>query len=704
MFLCLVFQFICFGTFSALAQQHVVYPTVPPPPHTPQEILLLFTGNTADERILLTLNNNRPNTLKAMITVFTSSGVSTSLPDVDLVPQESKLIELSPVLKAAGLSHQELGWLKIDYSGVRLELGAQLTLYPTSNSPGVDSPRSLSGDFKSVERDAVFWMPERGKAYLALTNSSTGNIDVKMKCGPLSDEFVIPSKTTTIRRVELHDASIVHVGRFPVSCDMTSDGAIDALRPVGTVIADGYSAPIRFYDPKTATFPSLTAVGLDPSAETHVTVHNVSDAPVDITPIVREAALSNPLTKNLATQTLAPHESREVSIGDSLSSFRAAGISRVTLTLKTLSPNGSIVGSVTQISLSDHLVEDIPLRTSNPPAFARGSYPLRWDEDYTNLVTVTNTADETLRIGGQITAGDTTYVFKRTDIEPGATIVFDVDKWKKDAVPDVNGKVIPQDAKYGKFHWIEMSNGKKAGLLGRTSLSSVANRRKSSFSCGSTCEYNFTKHPYFDPTVFALMGVGDNAAIGATEFDSMLNGNNYHYPADVPNGDVWADSSVVGFALGSPNITEAANSLGTTNVTYNFYDAEFSYDPDYETCNENDLPSQPTGASTVGARLDLEISSCQNNGGTFRLTGGWGNTSNPANACRLSDSKDLPNAYGGSCGQIAGGVWCFNSNADSNGKSYSYCTSGPRYADKPDSTCTRFVDKGYPFTTTAITP
>lgn len=112
--------------------------------------------------------------------------------------------------------------------------------------------------------------------------------------------------------------------------------------------------------------------------------------------------------------------------------FHEEGKSRVTLVLKTDAPKGAFVGAVTQISSPDTLVEDIPLRTSNPPAFARGSYPLRWDEDYTNLVTVTNTAEETLRVGGQITAGDVTYVFKRTDIAPGATIVFDVDEWKRD--------------------------------------------------------------------------------------------------------------------------------------------------------------------------------------------------------------------------------------------------------------------------------
>jgi hypothetical protein len=69
------------------------------------------------------LNNNRPDVMTTSVTVYTSAGVSTALPDVQLIPQESKLIELSPLLQAAGLGHQELGWIKLNYSGVTLEMG-----------------------------------------------------------------------------------------------------------------------------------------------------------------------------------------------------------------------------------------------------------------------------------------------------------------------------------------------------------------------------------------------------------------------------------------------------------------------------------------------------------------------------------------------------------------------------------------------------
>jgi len=434
-----------------------------------------------------------------------------------------------------------------------------------------------------------------------------------MKCGPLAEEFVIPSRTTQVRHFDLPEGPIVASGRAPLSCEIVSDGAVDALRPVGSVTAPGYSAPVRFYDPKTATFPSLTAVGLETTAETHVTIHNVTDTQIELTPILREAALVKPYTQNLAARMLAPHGSTEIDIGDLLRAFQAKSILPATLTLESAAPKGALVGSVTQISSPDRLVEDIPLRTSNPPAFARGSYPLRWDEDYTNLVTVTNTAEETLRIGGEITAGEVVYVLTRTDIDPGATIVFDVDQFKRDAVPDVNGKTIPKTAPYGKIHWIEMSNGKKAGLLGRTSLSSVRNKRKSSFSCGSTCQYYSQQSPFYDCQVFTSLLNGGTQVSNITEYDSSLNGGSYAYP--IPYSGTSVSMSTPSIASSGPdnstysNIVLYGNSPGITNVDYQFYDLEYSYDPFFESCNSTDNGGVQYGSTSVQVPDHLSVQS-----------------------------------------------------------------------------------------------
>jgi hypothetical protein len=371
-------------------------------------------------------------------------------------------------------------------------------------------------------------------------------------------------------------------------------------------MAPGYTAPIRFYDPATATFPSLTAVGLETGGSSYVTVHNVTDQSLEFTPIVREATLKTPFTQNLPAITLAPYASAEVPIDNLLHAFQANKISRVTLTLKTGAGKGSFIGAVTQVSSPDGLIEDIPLRTSNPPATARSSYPLRWDGDYTNAPAVTNTADEVLGFGGTITAGGMTYVLTHTTIDPGGTIVVDVDKLRRDQTPDVNGKTLPKEALFGKFHWIELSNGTKAGLLGRTSLSSVANRRKSSFSCGNSCQFSYVEFPDYSPSVFIDgLGVGSNQISNMTTYMSEVNGGSYVYPLDYnSNGGLYGDDNGSVMSPGpdpqsTTNMVITGIGAGTSNMYYQLDYTNYSMGVDYASCVSDNEYIYKSGTTTV---------------------------------------------------------------------------------------------------------
>ena len=159
-------------------------------------------------------------------------------------------------------------------------------------------------------------------------------------------------------------------------------------------------APVRFYDPTAATFSSLTAPGVQTDAVTHLTVHNLTASPVVVTPTLREATVQTPKEVWLPGVLLAPYASQELAVNTLFSKMLSEGVERATFTLGTSAPLGALVGALTQIGNKDGLIEDIPLRTANPPAYARGAYPLRWDQDYTNLVTVTNTADTSRSLRG----------------------------------------------------------------------------------------------------------------------------------------------------------------------------------------------------------------------------------------------------------------------------------------------------------------
>ena len=292
----LVAACVLLSNLVMVSQQPSAKHPFPAPATSAQEVDLLFSGASSDERILLTLNNNHPRPLTASLTAYTSEGAATTLPGVVLVPSESKIIELSPVLKAAGFGHRELGWLRVSYMGGFLGLGMQLTLYPPEATSGVDSPRSLSSDFTSGDRHAVAWLPSGGRGKLALTNSSSSALSGRLICGSLQEPFTLAASQTIIKRFSAEILRERSLSPRAMACDVTSNGTTAALRAAGTITGEkGYSAPIRFYDTASSTARSLTAPGLRTDvADTRGRTEYQSPGPATITPVLREATASHP--------------------------------------------------------------------------------------------------------------------------------------------------------------------------------------------------------------------------------------------------------------------------------------------------------------------------------------------------------------------------------------------------------------------------
>lgn len=78
-------------------------------------------------------------------------------------------------------------------------------------------------------------------AKLALTNASSASRFVKLSCGPLVEDIVVPAMGTKVRHFNGNKLADEPEQRgSSVPCDMVSDGAISALRPVG-IITPPYS-------------------------------------------------------------------------------------------------------------------------------------------------------------------------------------------------------------------------------------------------------------------------------------------------------------------------------------------------------------------------------------------------------------------------------------------------------------------------------
>lgn len=531
------------------------------PPATvfkPQQVSLLFSGETTKKRILLTLNNNHSVLLPVTLRVFTTSGQSVQLPSRQLLANESRLIELSPILDKAGLTYQELGYLDLQYSGLFLGLGAQLTLYP-DGVVGVDSPRSLANDFVSPQRQAAFWLSRGAKVTLALTNMSVDSLIVHLKCGALTKDLALGGHATNIEELSIADL-LQHKfqGDQPADvatgCELQSEGDPSALRATGIIRRnDRYDAPIRFYDSLASTSPNLSAPYVRTSAQTHIAVLNVSNEPVQFSPVIREATLETPKEITLPQYTVEAHKAIQVQIDPALALLRRQGVATTTLTIQSVGSKGALVGALTQID-SDGLIEDVPFRSANVAKYAAGAYPLRWDKDYTNHISVTNTADVPLIARALITARDVNYSLPQQTIAPGRTMVYDVDKLRTDQIKDPNGNLLPKDAVVGKFMWFEIGMGRSFGLMGRNPVTSRDDNRRSSFSCGMACEYTKREYPTFiDQSPFAYTPFGTGFGSRIVDRTYTPYGQTYDLPYDFSNAPVTSNGPQILSYSADPN-------------------------------------------------------------------------------------------------------------------------------------------------------
>lgn len=131
-----------------------------------------------------------------------------------------------------------------------------------------------------------------------IVNSSDSSIVVHANCGDSTKDLYLGPHVTERHLIDQPVKVSSKAAGNAVACTFKADGPLSALRLSGFILGpSGYTAPIRFYDLKTASSPTLTAVGLDTSAHTVAVVKNVSDAVVVVTPRFAELKATRPYTR-----------------------------------------------------------------------------------------------------------------------------------------------------------------------------------------------------------------------------------------------------------------------------------------------------------------------------------------------------------------------------------------------------------------------
>jgi hypothetical protein len=120
---------------------------------------------------------------------------------------------------------------------------------------------------------------------------------------------------------------------------------------------------------------------------------------------------------------------------------------------------GSLIGALYSQNRTTDITYEVPLRDSGPPRASTGGYPVRLDDDYSTIVSISNMGERAGQFTIQINHEGGPYVFGLVSLEPGATTTFDVRKLRDEQTPDINGRVLPPGMQKAQVRWSARGNG-----------------------------------------------------------------------------------------------------------------------------------------------------------------------------------------------------------------------------------------------------
>lgn len=176
---------------------------------------------------------------------------------VQLEPAEIRFIPVEQLMPEAMRGRHRWGGIALSYTGNVLEVWAQITFHGVGGG-SVDETFNILEEPGSDTREAVWWMPRKSTAIIALGNSS--NVDIRTTAH-FSDgetrEIDIPGGATKFirQRARQQDAE---------SVKLTTVGPEGSMRVMGLIVADdrSFTSSIRFYDTKRTVQPNLYATNL----------------------------------------------------------------------------------------------------------------------------------------------------------------------------------------------------------------------------------------------------------------------------------------------------------------------------------------------------------------------------------------------------------------------------------------------------------
>jgi hypothetical protein len=337
------------------------------------------------------LNSRSPNPIDVTPIFYTINGDAVVGNPVQLQPAEMRFVPVEQLMPEALRGQHRWGGIALSYTGGVMEVWSQITFHGVGGG-SVDETFNILEEPGSDTREAVWWMPKKSTAVIALGNSSNVAIrtTAQFSDGDSEDVDIPAGATKFIRR---HDRE-----RDIESVKLSTVGPAGSMRVMGFVVADdqNFTSSIRFYDTKKTVQPNLYATNLRlKNTVPRIVLKNTSE--LDISARLRffSAASEQDNPVELSTITLRPEQVIDVD----LSALREAAATRtnfdsVSVQVLNSGAPGSLIGATYSRERASQLTYDVPLRDSGKTRNGTGSYPWRVDDDYSTVVAITNIGNQ----------------------------------------------------------------------------------------------------------------------------------------------------------------------------------------------------------------------------------------------------------------------------------------------------------------------
>jgi hypothetical protein len=483
----------------------------------------------------IVLNCRSIHEMEATPTFYTADGEAIVGETIRLQPSEIRFVSVESLIPEEHRGRHVWGGMSLSYNGMLMEMWAQISLKGTDNRGSADVTFNVLNNLGSDTQEAVWRQPTPGKTVIALGNSSDSQIHttVQFSDGDTQKVDIAPFATRYIRRNNSNNSGSSQ------SVKLITNGAAGSLKAVGYVTSGSnstnnrFASSIRFYDTQGIVQPKLFANNFRvKNSESHLLLKNTTTASITAQAHFRPTDGSGePVT--LQPITLNPSEITEVN----LRVLQTAAINRedldsVSVEIDNTGAAGSLIGALYSKNQTTGVVYDVPLRDSGRLRNSTGAYPWRLDDDYTSVVTLTNTSSEPTQYRATVFYNGGRYMISPYTLAIGETTKFDLKRIRDEHIPDAFGNTIPESATSGQFTWSILRPTNSSRLIGRSEVVSKSNRVSSSYSCGLSCPDSGPSYRVdFSPiNVFA----GESANSNVEEVWTSSNGWSSGYPGSMP--------------------------------------------------------------------------------------------------------------------------------------------------------------------------